>query len=431
MNLREEYKKCLIQTYNDYIDHINVLIPELNTDEKLDIHEKFVAQYLKLKESFSILKLNYEFSTNLLLTIDINKVTAEIETSTPDNNSDSNIKTNQDISNTKDSSTEQNQSTATANLALASASHSQIPSLHNSDSDDNSSTDTVIDSTMAQTPKDFITMAHHMINYRYDGDPLALNSFLDAISLLEELVEEANQNIFLKFIMTRLEGKARELIADDAKTVKDIVDALKAGIKTESSKVIEGRILALRADKSSLVKFAEQAEKLAEQFNRSLCVEGFSKEKAKEITIQKTVEMCRKSSRNDTVKAVLAASTFTEPKEVIAKMIVEINNLKQDKPNTLYTHKYGNNNKNNGHHNNNNGNKNGYRSRGGSHNNGNRSFNGNSHGNGRSNYRNGQNNYSNNNSRTYSNNRQANEQSIRHISGNESAPGNSGLSPNP
>lgn len=227
----------------------------------------------------------------------------------------------------------------------------------------------------------------------------------------------------MKFVMTRLEGLAREAILTDPLTVDDIVTQLKEGIKLESSKVIEGRILALRADRSSLTKFSEQAEKLADQFKRSLCLEGFSREKAKEIAIEKTVEIYRKSAKDDTVKALLEASKFSE---VIAKMIVEINNLKQEKPENSFAHKLSNSNKNSqnpnrGHH----SNRGNYRNA----NNGNR-HNNNDHTGNRSHQNNsnhfrghGQSNFSNRN-----NSRRQNENPIRQFSGNDIFPENGGQS---
>lgn len=96
--------------------------------------------------------------------------------------------------------------------------------------------------------------------------------------------------------------------------------------------------MAPRADENNLTKFSERAEELAEQYRRSLCTEGFSKEKAKEIAIEKKVDLCRKSARSERLQAIIAATKFSEPKEVIAKMIVEINHLKLDKNATQNTH---------------------------------------------------------------------------------------------
>lgn len=89
--------------------------------------------------------------------------------------------------------------------------------------------------------------------------------------------------------------------------------------------------MALRADKRNLTKFSEQAEKLAEDFRRSLVVEGFTRDKAQELTIQKTIEMCRKSAKSESAKAVLSATKFETPNEVISKLIVEQNLIFQER----------------------------------------------------------------------------------------------------
>lgn len=142
-------------------------------------------------------------------------------------------------------------------------------------------------------------------------------------------------------------GCSKRSLVGTPKTTKDIIDALRAHIKPESSKVIEGRILALRAEKMNLTTFSERAEDLAEQYRRSLCYEGYSKEKAKELSIEKTVDLCRRSARNEQVKSIIAATAFTEPKEVVAKMIVEINNIKTDRGLTQRHNNYHNKNSNN------------------------------------------------------------------------------------
>lgn len=288
---------------------------------------------------------------------------------------------------------------------------------------------------MAQRPEDFIALANRTVHFKFSGDPLALDSFIDAVKLLDTLCEANNKAILVKFIMTRLEGEAREAIETEPANANSIITQLKERIKTESSKVIEGRILALRTDKSNLTKFSERAEELAEQYRRSLYSEGFSKEKAKEIAIEKTVDLCRKSARSDTVKAVLAASKFSEPKEVIAKMIVEINNLKLDRNDAQYNHKNKNNhakngnnkfsNSNNKHfHRNSNNNRNSESSTSQNSNTNRHNWhnNGNSNRGSRSN---------NNQSRTFYNSNNSNngrryEQSVRLYSGNEMNPGNGG-----
>ncbi|XP_031639964.1 GATA zinc finger domain-containing protein 4-like [Contarinia nasturtii] len=266
---------------------------------------------------------------------------------------------------------------------------------------------------MSASRKEFLRLAASMLN-KYDGDPLQLNSFIDSVELLKEMVEDADKDVFTKLVKSRLEGTAREVVDDNPENVDEIINDLKANIKADSSKVIEGRMLALRTDKTNLSKFSERAEELAEDYRRSLQLEGFSKAKAKELSIEKTVELCRKNARNDTVKAVIAATKFESPKEVISKMIVEINNLKQDRTSTSNNNNNDRGNRNNGNNNSyNNGNNNNFR-------------NNNDRGN-RNNNNNNNNNRNNNGNRggNYNNNRR-NEHTIRLIAGNEATPGDGG-----
>lgn len=428
LELRQDYKECLVRTYNAILDVIQPIFKNLSVENQIDAQNKLTGHLTKLKEAFYFLNLKYEFERNAFSKIDIDKITEDSENDTIEDIVENII---EDIDSDTASESESSESSTDTTIDTT-INHSHTSHLNNTYPNNQNL-------NMVQTAAEFIRTAYQMINTKYSGEPSGRDSFIDAIELLKELCEPQNNQTFVKFVMTRLEGKARQLIGDTPANVDIIIERLRAGIKRESSKVIEGRILALRADKTSLLKFAEQAEKLADRLNESLCVEGFSQEKAKEITIEKTVEMCRKSAKNDTVKAVLAASAFSEPKEVIAKMIVEINNLKQDKPHTSYTHKVGNQSRNHfgntnrnqgqsqsGYQNNRNSNRNGQ------HHNNNRQNNNNGS-NGRSNFRNGQNYHGNSNNRgNYNNHSQQgnNNQTIRHISGNEVNPGNSGITLN-
>lgn len=184
---------------------------------------------------------------------------------------------------------------------------------------------------MAQTPRQFLQLAGSMLNTHYDGDPLKLESFLASVDLIQTMCEEANADLCFKYIKSKLDGTALECLPDDVDSVDDIVNALNANITPDSSKVVEGRLLALRLEKSNFTRFSEQAEKLSEALRRSLGVEGITKAKASEMAIAKTVELCRKTARNEIVKSVLAAATFNSPKEVISKFITENDVAKKEK----------------------------------------------------------------------------------------------------
>lgn len=235
--LKEEYKRELIKTYNDLIDTID---PESLTEtEKSEVLLKFERSLNKIKEAFTVLELIYTFDEgNLFSKIDIDLVTTLTDTQS-------------DLSFSAPDATSIN----LGGTLLDKSNDSEINNDSNkSDSEEENPRMTT------QTKQDFIALANRSITYKYEGDPLALDSLLDAIDLLVDLCEEENEPTFVKFLMTRLDGKARESILEKPTTVKEIVDQLKDGVKPESSKVIEGRILALRADNTSLTKFAERAE---------------------------------------------------------------------------------------------------------------------------------------------------------------------------
>lgn len=291
---------------------------------------------------------------------------------------------------------------------------------------------------MPQSTDRLMRLAISTINYKYFGDPSGLQGFVDAIELLKELCEPQNTTTLVRYLVTKLDGKAREAIRIPPVTPDDIINQLKAVIKTDSSKVIESQILALKSDKMNLSTFAERAEKLAETYRRSLCDEGYSIEKAKEVSVQKTVELSRRNIKNGHVDSIIASKEFREPKDAIAAMIIEPNNLKLLRPHTQNTRKFSNHKNGNGNGNGNSGhkfhknyNRNTNSDFNDDRNNHNGRQNGNCNGNGnRPNWNNNgnRNGQSNQNSRTFTNSnyRRPNEQPVRLVSGNEMNPGNGG-----
>lgn len=183
---------------------------------------------------------------------------------------------------------------------------------------------------MVQTKQDFMRLAGPILNYKYNGDPSKLDTFLTDIELVESLAEEEQADLCFKFIKSKLEGRALEAMPDKVTKISDITDALKEKVKADSSRVIEGKISSLRLIKGNFSSFAKQAEELAESLRRSLVIEGMSKKKAEEITIQKTVDLCRKTARSDVVKSVISSTAYTTPAEVIAKFITESDVARQE-----------------------------------------------------------------------------------------------------
>lgn len=179
-------------------------------------------------------------------------------------------------------------------------------------------------STMVQTKESFLKTASNVLNYKYGGDPLKLNSFLTDVDLVMSLAEGDDMRAFcLTFIKSRMEGRAEEAIPETCASVEALKTALKTKIKPDNSGIIEGKMTALQLRKGDFSKFATEAEKLAEALRRTLIVEGLTKAKAEEMTIKKTVEICRKTAKNEVVKSVLASTKYDTPADVIATFITQ------------------------------------------------------------------------------------------------------------
>lgn len=336
-----EYKSDIIAAHDAIIEYVAQIIRTLDDAEGTYFREELVYIRDKTIDCFGRLRLRIGVSKNLLQTIDENFLISD--------NSESELE-------------------AESELEIESG-ESEQSEAH--DTDDFEKSFKFLFEEMAEfTATDFLRLAAQTINRNYAGDPLALNSFINSVRLLQQ-VQATHGDILRRFILTKLEGRALEAVPTDATTVDAIIDALKGAIKPDSSKVIEGRMLSLRMDRSKIQDFTKQAEELAEALERALIVEGISQAKAKSMTVDKTVEMCRNSTKSDTVKTILAAATFHEPKEVVAKLVVEGVNEVKDKQILAYRqqNRSGNNRNNRGKYNkynkgwknqsNNNGNNNG------------------------------------------------------------------------
>lgn len=186
------------------------------------------------------------------------------------------------------------------------------------------------DLKMAQTQTDLLRVAAQTINKVYSGDYLGLNSFINSVEVIEKKAIAENADFLKAFILSRLDSKALEAVPDEPASIKVIKDSLKANIHPDNSKVIEGRMKALRLDNMSYQDFAKVAEEVADSYKRSLISEGISKQKSKELSIERTVELCKSTARSSLIKTVIAATTFQDTKDVIALFLVELGNEKSE-----------------------------------------------------------------------------------------------------
>lgn len=175
----------------------------------------------------------------------------------------------------------------------------------------------------AAAKKEFVRTASQQINYTYSGDPLKLDSFVNSINLLKELTEAEHEKTLVTFIISRLEGKALQCVPAGCNNIDVLIEALKKRLKPIHSKVIIGRLMALRPDRSKLTDFADEAEKLAESLERSLIFEGIPQEKSHEMTVQKSLELCLSCAKSDFLRSVLTTTDYDTPGEVLSNYVIQ------------------------------------------------------------------------------------------------------------
>lgn len=154
----------------------------------------------------------------------------------------------------------------------------------------------LLELTMATTEqkRNYITMCSNIIRENFDGNTLALESFIDKIGLIEDFTEQDLRPTLITFLKSKLEGKAREALPETVSSEVDIKTALRNKIKPDSSKVVAGQIAALSVRNNNYADFAKQVGELSDALTRSLVVEGITKVKAREMAVEQTMAVYRR-----------------------------------------------------------------------------------------------------------------------------------------
>lgn len=359
-----DYKESIISTFNAICKYLGQIYGASDNIEcKLECIARIKPYINKTKRAFEALKLTYEWPVEELASINIDLVgprgksltsTSEAEQQ-PATDTDQ-TQSNKDAVESSTSKSDQNQSDDArldeiihdlSNIEFDEGDLEQVQATENHDPTDQTvqqnaaavgqhgtgDSNSQGNLNMPQSKQDFFKIASSVLNYRFDGDPLKLESFIEDAEFVSAMTEDENKEVCLQFIRTKIAGKAKECLPDEAaiKEWNDIKTALKKEIKHDSSLVIEGKFASLRITKGNYTKFSEEAENLAEAYRRSLIFEKFTRDKASEMKIRKTKELCRQMSRSDVAKSVIDSTRYDNPAEVIATFITQNDIARKEK----------------------------------------------------------------------------------------------------
>lgn len=171
---------------------------------------------------------------------------------------------------------------------------------------------------MATTVADFLSGAAKLLP-DFDGKPENLQSFLDAISLVD-LIKGDHEGVAVNLVKTKLKGVARTLISDEA-TLEAVAERLKSAVKGETPKVLQAKLMAARQNSKSANSYIKEIEDLTKSLAAAYIGDGMSHSMAERYSTDSAVKALVKNASNERVKVIMESGNFTSMNEVVAKFV--------------------------------------------------------------------------------------------------------------
>lgn len=159
----------------------------------------------------------------------------------------------------------------------------------------------------------------------YDGSADGLAAFVDSVNLLAELTPADQVPTAIKFLKTRLTGKARLGLPEAINTI----DALAQDVKRRcASKItpenITAKLKAVR-QKGSAETFCEEVDSLTTKLKAVYIQSDIPEPVANNMATKAGVETLVNGTNSQETKIILKAGTFTDIKDAIQKVLENTN----------------------------------------------------------------------------------------------------------
>lgn len=177
---------------------------------------------------------------------------------------------------------------------------------------------TEIPVTMTQTVAQFLGLASKLLP-DFDGKPENLQSFLDAISLVDS-IKETHNDVAVNLVKTKLKGNARNLINSES-TLIEIVAKLKTSVKGDSVKVLTAKLMNVKQSGKNANAYAKEIEDLTKALESAYISDGLPNEVATKYSTQHAVTAISKNAQNERVKLIIESGQFSDMNELISKFI--------------------------------------------------------------------------------------------------------------
>lgn len=157
----------------------------------------------------------------------------------------------------------------------------------------------------------------------YNGQEEDTESFLDSVELLDELTEAANKAIMLKFIKTRITGKAKLALSGDITSVESLKIKLRQKFSIKlSSDAILAQLRTTQQGNKKLTEFISQIETLSGQLQKAFMSENVANGEAAEKLAEKfAIQTLVDNVANPETSIILKATNFVKLSDLVAKAI--------------------------------------------------------------------------------------------------------------
>lgn len=156
----------------------------------------------------------------------------------------------------------------------------------------------------------------------YDGKPENCDSFLLKIELADELTNEENKATLLKFLKTRLSGRALS-VSKDKNTIAGVIAALRANCKSaETSATLLAKLSATKQD-NTVKNFVTQVESRFDQLTSAYIAEGVPPETARNLAKDFAINALTEGVKSPETKIILKSGQFTSLTDAVTKLMKE------------------------------------------------------------------------------------------------------------
>lgn len=153
----------------------------------------------------------------------------------------------------------------------------------------------------------------------YDGSPQQMEAFVDAVSLLSELIKPDQMLTATKFVKTRLSGRARLALPTNVATLQGIIDAVSNNCKsTESPDTVLAKLNRLRYTRAE--NFLEQVEALSTQLTTMYIQSKIPTDVATKMATKAGVDALINGITDNETKIILKANEFSTIQSAIQKV---------------------------------------------------------------------------------------------------------------